>query len=173
MKKINTSKNKISIVDDEDYEWLSKNKWTTELKKDKNTFYLYRKPYIDGKYIYLYMHQAIWQKHNGPIPNEKVIDHKDRNGWINIKSNLRLATRQQNNWNSSSFKKSSSKFKGVSWSSLRKQWRAYIIINGKFIHLGYFAGTVYGEIEAAIAYDEAAIKYHGEFANLNFPKNEY
>jgi hypothetical protein len=37
----------------------------------------------------------------------------------------------------------------------------------KEIHLGYFRS----EIEAAKAYDRAAIKYHGEFASLNFPQS--
>jgi len=53
------------------------------------------------------------------------------------------------------------KYLGVSYN--RKYIRAKISVNGKNINLGYFKT----EIDAAIAYNEAAIKYHGEFANLN------
>jgi len=58
-----------------------------------------------------------------------------------------------------------SKYKGVHWHKLHKKWAARITFERKQIHLGYFLS----EIEAAKAYDRAAIKYHGEFAYLNFP----
>ena len=55
--------------------------------------------------------------------------------------------------------------KGVGWYPRDKQWRARIGVNSGSMYLGYF----YNELEAAKAYDEAAKKYHGEYANLNFP----
>jgi hypothetical protein len=54
-------------------------------------------------------------------------------------------------------------FKGVIWHKQSKKWYARITLNYKRIDLGLFKD----KIQAAIAYNEAAIKYHGEFARLN------
>jgi predicted GIY-YIG superfamily endonuclease len=64
----------------------------------------------------------------------------------------------------SKHKNTTSKYKGVSWFKRDECWRSWIHYNGKQQHLGYF----HLEIDAANAYDEAAKKYFGEFANLNF-----
>lgn len=57
-------------------------------------------------------------------------------------------------------------YKGVSWKKDICKWTAKIGVDYKSIYLGCFEN----EIEAAKAYDEAAMKYHGEFACLNFPQ---
>lgn len=65
--------------------------------------------------------------------------------------------------NCKSYKNSSSKYKGVTWYKEREKWMVRININKKHIFLGYFES----EIEAAKAYNDAAIKYYGEYARLN------
>jgi hypothetical protein len=71
----------------------------------------------------------------------------------------------QNRWNSKKRKgKCSSKYIGVSWYTSQKKWAARIMTDGKSRFIGYFDS----EIDAARAYDEAAKKYHGQFAALNF-----
>ena len=96
-----------------------------------------------------------------------IYDHKDRNPLNNQKENLREATHAQNGRNKIKQKpiirKFTSKFKGVCWSERDKVWRANININNKQVSLGVFSL----EINAAKAYNEAAIKYHKEFAVLN------
>jgi hypothetical protein len=57
----------------------------------------------------------------------------------------------------------SSGYKGVSFNNSSKKWRAQIWLNSKSYHLGLFIDP----IDAARAYNEAALKYHGEFAHLN------
>lgn len=63
--------------------------------------------------------------------------------------------------------KDKSVYKGVFWKTQQKRWRAQIQVNGKKIYLGNFVNKE----EAAKAYDEASIKYFGEFARTNYGRN--
>lgn len=93
------------------------------------------------------------------------IDHRDGNGLNNCKSNLRLATRSENMQNSRVPKNNRYGVKGVCFLPNRygKKWKAAICANNRAITLGHF----HTKEEAAKAYNEAAKKYHGEFARLN------
>ena len=100
-----------------------------------------------------------WALHNGVWPpDDMIVDHIDTvraHNWI---SNLRLATPTQNQQNKSGF---GAYPKGVTWRDRKERpWQAKIRINGERIHLGSFADME----EAAQAYRDAALKYHGEFA---------
>ena len=95
-------------------------------------------------------------------------DHKNLNGLDNRLENLRVATPRQNNINREKLNNCSSKYKGVNVEKYGFRVRIRIMNENnisKRLHLGYFQD----EIEAAKVYDEAAKKYHGEFAILNFP----
>jgi len=99
------------------------------------------------------------------VPAGFVIDHINGNGLDNRKANLRQSTYAQNSWNRGKARvKSSSKYKGVCQHKKDRKWQAQISAVGKRIYLGRFKN----QKEAAKAYDKAAKKYHGEFANLNF-----
>jgi len=101
-------------------------------------------------------------------PGEQV-DHIDRNTVDDRIENLRLATSSQNQANRSKPKGTySSEYKGVHWYKRTKKWMARIMVNQKSIHLGYFTD----EMDAASAYDEAAMEHFGDFAKLNFPIEE-
>jgi hypothetical protein len=97
-------------------------------------------------------------------PDGMTVDHINGNKLDNRKSNLRVCTSSENYRNrrkqSGQF---TSRYKGVHWDSKNKKWSARIQRNGKSYRLGYFNT----ELEAALAYNEAAPDYHGQFANLN------
>ena len=94
--------------------------------------------------------------------NKRIrIDHKDRNPLNNKKTNLRFCTHGENNLNTGKYKNNTSGFIGVGKNG--KNWRARIVINKKEIFIGAFKD----KIEAAKAYNKAALKYHKEFACLN------
>ena len=100
-----------------------------------------------------------------PGPTQEV-DHKDGNSLNNCRSNLRLCTHVQNMRNKRKQRtrngvSTKSRFKGVSFQ--HGKWIAYVSINNKQIYLGRFVS----ELEAARAYNNAALIYYREFAKLN------
>jgi len=90
------------------------------------------------------------------------VDHIDGNKLNNRRSNLRVATRSQNSANRGPTG-GTSKFKGVRYCKDKGRYRAEIQADGRYIHLGYFDV----EVDAARAYDQAAVTHYGEFAYTN------
>lgn len=154
MKEIQLNKGFVTKVDDEDFEWLNKNKWNIQ---EGRNFYARRT--VTNKKITIYMHKEIAKKHG--IIGENI-DHIDRDFLNNQKSNLRGCTRSQNSKNRKPWGKS--KYLGVSWTSAKKKWHVQIRIA---INQPKSFGFFDDEKEAARTYNELAKKYHGEFANLN------
>jgi len=153
MKEIQLTKGFVTIVDDEDYEWLNQWKWHASKRNDK--FYASRRLGKHGKFIH--MHRLLL----GLSEDDKTMpDHVDRDTLNNQRNNLRVATRSQNNANKKQIGKSG--FMGV-FPSGKNTFFARIRKDKKNIYLGNFSTK---EL-AAVAYNIAAIIHHGEFANLN------
>jgi len=113
---------------------------------------------------YMLAHRAIWAMHVGHW-NFDLVDHINMDPSDNRLSNLRQATKSQNGANRKKKVGSSSEYLGVGWHKRAGKWKASISLGGLTSHLGLFAS----EEDAAIAYDNAARKAHGEFAAFNFP----
>lgn len=108
-----------------------------------------------------YLHRLITK---APVGIE--IDHINRDGLDNRRSNLRWSTHSQNMLNKAKKLGCHSKYRGVGFRkghSTGKPWRAYVTKDRKQLHLGWFAT----EIEAARAYNAAAMDLYGEFAIQN------
>lgn len=110
----------------------------------------------------VFIHRVILERVLGrELTAREEVDHEDRNPLNNRRSNLRLATRTQNNCNQGVRKDNSSGFKGVRWVENEQRWIARIRIDGKRKTLGRFKSA-----EAAHeAYIAAASELHGEFAH--------
>lgn len=154
-KLIKLTQGKFATVDEEDFESLNQKKWCASVNRKGGDYAALC--YENGKMIR--MHRKIL----GVTDSKIMVDHIDHDTLNNQRYNLRLATITQNNFNRKSLPNSTSKYRGVSWYSRDKRWVARIGNGGTQKTLGWFRD----EIEAALAYNKAAIERYGEFANLN------
>jgi len=162
-RRINLGEGEWAILDQEDYYRLGNFKW--HLNGNKNIFYAVRDIKSCGQIKQVSMHREIMGQ-----PEGLLVDHRNCDTLDNRRENLRLATHSQNTHNRQKTKsKTSSRFIGVYFDKRTGLWAAKIRYEGKYKWLGRFKT----EIEAAKAYDRAAIKYHGEFARLNFIREDY
>jgi len=106
------------------------------------------------------MHRVVFERKGS---RGQMIDHKDQNTLNNRRKNLRAATMTQNQYNCPARINNTSGFKGVWLDKRTNKWRSQIRANGKTIYVG--TGTT--KEDAARLWNEAALKYHGEFAYQN------
>jgi hypothetical protein len=153
-KSIPLTKGKFALVDDEDYEWLSKEKWcftgryAIAAGKRKN------KPSV-------LMHRLIVK-----TPKGMETDHINHDRLDNRKENLRICTHSENMRNQLKNSKNKTGYKGVRFLEYRiskNPWNAYIKINHQFVNLGFYSTPE----DAARKYDQAAKELFGDFALLN------
>lgn len=161
VKEIPITRGKVALVDDEDYERVNQWKWYATVRPNGNC---YAARTIGGHRRHdgiIYMHSFIMN-----TPSGMATDHINRNGLDNRRCNLRICTNRQNHFNRALGSTNRSGYKGVYFRKDTRKWAAMLMLNKKHVCLGTFADPH----SAARAYDAAAVKYFGEFAFLNFPK---
>lgn len=163
MKRIQLTRGKFALVDDDLFDELSQYEWRAS-QAGGYTYYAYRNENRDGVYRSVSMHRHIYSHLN--LPTKDCIDHIDGNGLNNQTANLRPATFAENSRNQRLARSNRSGYRGVCWATKRQKWIAAISVDNRRINLGAFDSKV----DAAAAYDAAAVKYHGEFARPNFSK---
>ncbi len=160
MKKIPLTQGKFALVNNDNYKWLRRWKWSAA--RNCNVWYAARSEYTNGKKKRILMHREVLHLKHG---DGRLTDHINNNGLDNRRSNLRACNYPENN-RSCRHVPGASKYRGVCPRG-NGRWRVQIRYGGGKHHLGTFSS----QIKAAKIYDEAARKYHGRFATLNFPNN--
>jgi hypothetical protein len=156
MIEIPLAKGHVALIDDEDAH-LAELKWY--LAKNGRNLYAIRSITLpDGRPGTITLHRMVM-----PLPKGMHVDHIDGNGLDCRRQNLRAATHKQNLRGRKLNRNNKSGYKGVFRPKGCARWYARIVVDGRQIPLG-----TYGTAEdAARAYDDAAIRYFGEFARLN------
>ena len=153
--KVPLTKGQHALIDDADLDTVEAiGPWFAGERR--NTFYACHSTFVNGKGGTLLMHNV--------ITGWPYVDHINGNGLDNRRQNLRSANASTNAANSRKRSDNTSGFRGVS--QKHGQWRAAMQLKGRYIYLGLFASP----IEAALAYDAAALHHFGEYARPNFPQ---
>jgi hypothetical protein len=158
MKLIELSQGRIAIVDDEDFEWLSKWKWHFHCGRYAKTGYARRTSRAYNQQQTILMHNEIYKHHHHQKP-PRELDHINTCGSDNRKQNLRLATRARQKANQRLRLDNASGVTGVYWNKRSGKWQSQIRINRKLQHLGYFINKK----DAIAARRQAEIQYFGEY----------
>lgn len=161
MKKIELTKGQYALVDDEDFEWVSAQKWQAKWDETTQSFYAQgaETVYPNGvrKQISISMHRKIMQ-----TPKGQQCDHINHDTLDNRKCNLRNVTSSQNSMNRKGVR--SDNVLGVRGVSPHGNgFRAFIYIDRKRI---YF--RTHKNLQDALSdRKEAEMKYYGEFRGSN------
>jgi hypothetical protein len=140
MKQILLNHGEIVLVDDEDFEELSKYTWTNDGKG-----YAVRSDKDSKRKSKIRMHRQVMG-----FPDGFLIDHIDGNPLNNQKENLRIVTMSGNGCNRHlKSKDKSSKYFGVHHNKASGSWVAVLAFEGK----SYYLGAYRTEVEAAVAYN--------------------
>jgi len=143
------------LIDDEDWERCKPYSWNIAWDKEADYFYVKTYDWKTQKTLYLARFLCCCFDSN-------QVDHKDLNPLNNQKTNLRICSRLQNSQNKQKQKNNSSGYRGVYWCKSSKCWKASIRVNKQRIYLGGYSTPE----QAAEAYKQASLKYHGKFGRI-------
>jgi len=162
-RKIPLTRGAYAVVDADLYEWLMQRDWHAVNSPSG----LYAVSHTNSKGVKLGFKIVSMHAEIIGYRLDKFVDHKNGDTLDDRRSNLRKSTCSQSAMNRKIRSDNSSGYKGVSWHEYN--WRVTVSVRQRKITVGTFKDVV----EAAKAYDMAALKYHGEFASLNFPVAGY
>jgi hypothetical protein len=159
--KLYLSRGEVALVDADMYDYLSQWKWSCYVGVRGQKYAVRR---ISGTNKVIKLHHVVTDL-AGIARNGKLSDHENGDSLDNRSCNLRTGSRTQNNTNRAKRRTAAGEYKGICKVKRTGRWKAEIKIGSTREHLGEWDSPE----KAALAYDSAAIVYHGDFARVNFP----
>lgn len=153
---VTLTKGYTAVVDAVDVPLISSGNWHA-VEIDRNVYAMRNVIDKEGRRTGLLMHRVLLD-----APKGMEVDHADCDGLNNRRSNIRLATHEENARNNRLQRNNRSGHKGVHWSKKMCKWVAAIQVNRKVKHLGFHDDIE----EAKRAYALASAQYHGEFGRV-------
>ena len=155
MREVDLTRDRVAFVDDVDHADVVQFKWYAHRVRDTDLWYAYRAVGPRGGQVTVSMH--------GYLTGFSKTDHIDGDGLNNQRINMREATHAENMRNVGLSRGNTSGFKGVVWHKQAQRWYAQISVDSRSRALGLHDTPE----DAALAYDRAAVEFHGEFAKTN------
>lgn len=138
----------VAVVDNEDFEALSRYRWKLHANG-----YACRSARVGGKHVCILMHREV-----AMAPDGLQVDHIDLNKLNNTRANLRVVERSTNERNKPPTRRNTSGVKGVSFDARRGKWKATTKHRGRQYTIGRFATIE----EAQRAYADFVLRITGE-----------
>lgn len=173
MRFIELTQEKTAVVDDEDFAYLNQFSWQAQKSSGSGAYVVWHAFTnlmlgFKKKQMRVGMHRLIWARMNNDpaflVQGNKYIDHIDFNGLNNSRLNIRACSNTENQIHKRLQRNNKSGFRGVTLNKQHNTWVVRFVVPG--------GGRVYGGTfktsrEAALVYNEKALKYFGKFAVLN------
>ena len=155
--------NKVSLVDDVDWEFLHRFKWRTNLIKRCGNCYGTREIWNKGNRYSEHLHRVVLERKIGrKLTKKEQVDHIDGNGLNNTRNNLRLSNQCQNMANARKRKDNLTGVRGVHFNKAKNKFEVYINKNRKRFRLGRYKTLK----DATKVREEAEKKFYGEFRHV-------
>lgn len=159
-KLIPLTQGQFAIVDADDFNHLNQMRWCAWWNPKTESYYaVTRLTRVDGKSVTIHMQRYLCFV----FPRT---DHRNMMTLDNRRTNLRPSTHGQNMFNREKQSNNKSGFKGVCYAENVGKYVAQLVVDGRRVLCEYFTTAA----QAARAYDDAALIYHGEFARTNFAR---
>lgn len=149
-----------ALVDDIDSD-LAEMRWSP-LFSGPNIYAICVKS-VNKKSVSILMHRLILERMLGrELTRSEHVDHEKGDGLNNVRSNLRLATPQQNTRNKKERINSVNPYKGIAFYKRNNKWGGFISVDRKQVFLGLHTDP----LEVHRRYCIAALTHFGQFANF-------
>jgi hypothetical protein len=151
------NKDKVTLVDKEDYSYLKLYKWQVDRDNHPVRNSSIRKP----KHVYMFK-EIIKIGLNIELGDDKRAIHKDQNNLNNTRQNIIILPKKIVQFNRNLRVDNKVGVRGISWNKQKKKWQSYIFINNKLKCLGHYLHI----LDAITARKEAEMKYFGRTFEL-------